>query len=303
MKKTYVIPSAICRFNEWWMRPLLNLGASKEVVWERKIKYCDDENLYLNVCDKKEPDGEKRPVFVYIHGGGWVSGKPETREGVVSKIVEKGFLGISIYYGYAPKYGHPEAVQNIYKALAWLVDNAEKYNADISRIYVGGESAGAHLTATVGAIYANEEYKSAFDLEPKSKDLKISGLVLICGVYDMEVAAKSGFPFIKSYIYAYFKKPLKLLNTEEGRLISPAHFITEAFPASFHITAAMDALRHGGAMFYDQVKSKGVKCVHYYAKGAWSIHAFAVAQALKLSKIAMKGILEFLSELENKDLK
>lgn len=297
MNKSYAFAKYMCIFNEWWMRPLLNWNADKTVKWTKGIRYdSSDSDVYLNICEPQSRDG-KLPVYVYIHGGGWVSGKPETREGAVSRVVGAGYFGLSIYYGYSPKYGHPKPIENVYKALAWLVDNAEKYDLDLSHVYVGGESAGAHLAAVLGAISTNEEYKKLFNLAEKSRDMKFKALFLNCGIYDMNDAAKSAFPFIKSYIYAYYGKPVKgMAADEEAKSMSPLYYVTPEFPRSLLVSAQGDALRFGTVHMKEVLDANGVKYESYHAKGAWAIHAFAVAQKLKKSKEVTAKWLKLMAE-------
>lgn len=45
----------------------------------RLVRYAEDNRtLYLNIYERKDRDpAVKAPVFVYIHGGGWIGGLPE----------------------------------------------------------------------------------------------------------------------------------------------------------------------------------------------------------------------------------
>ncbi|MDR1905346.1 MAG: alpha/beta hydrolase fold domain-containing protein, partial [Clostridiales bacterium] len=83
---------------------LYAMGGSKNVNFTKKIRYCDDKKLYLYICHKKGREEEKLPVFVYIHGGGFVSGMPDARKAIISNIAERGFAVVGIYYGLAPEY-------------------------------------------------------------------------------------------------------------------------------------------------------------------------------------------------------
>lgn len=299
MKIGYILPKIICTINEY----LGNLtvyrpGHAKDVLYENKIYYSSDKKLYLNACyPAVRKEGAPLPVFVYIHGGGWISGKPEFRKGFVSRIASAGFFTINIFYGLAPKYCNPFAVQNIYKALGWLVENKDKYNLDLDRLYVGGESAGAHLSATLGAISVNEDYKAAFGLCETSKDLRFKALILNCGIYDMNTALKTSFPFMKSYISAYYGKPFKYFDTDPGaEYLSPLKFVNKDFPKSFIITAAHDPLTVGGRELAARLKELEVPYVHHHGTGLFAVHAYPVAQALKETKAVMPKITAFIKE-------
>lgn len=49
---------------------VFNLNMSDGVEIKRKIKYCSDSDLYLNICQPKEKQSSKLPVFIYLHGAG-----------------------------------------------------------------------------------------------------------------------------------------------------------------------------------------------------------------------------------------
>ena len=74
--------------------------------------------------------------------------------------------------------------------------------------------------------------------------------------------------------------------------------MTENFPPTFAISAENDKL---AVLTFDLVKKfqqLGVAYEHYHGEGKWAVHAFAVAQFLKISKEAMKRTIAFLNYFE-----
>ena len=282
---------------------VFNLNRSTKVRTIHNIRYDEnDKRMYLNIYERKDRDrSQKAKVFVYIHGGGWIGGYPATREGFTTRIAEKGYFVISIYYGEAPQYSHPKMIQNVYKAFAWLRTHAEEYNIDVDEIYVGGESAGAHLSAMAGAIATNPEYNALFDLDERSRHQRICGLVLNCGVYDMEKATTTGFKNIGIYTQSYCGGvEVKYLGDDNKKQISPIYWVTKDFPPTFAISGENDKLAILTFDFVKELYDKGVYIDHYHAQGRFAVHAFAVIQVLKITKIAMQGIYDFLSRLNSK---
>ncbi len=282
---------------------IFNLNRSTKVRTTRFVRYDeDDKRMYLNIYERKDRDKtQKAKVFVYIHGGGWIGGYPGTREGFTTRVAEKGYFVVSIYYGEAPMYAHPKMIENIYKAFAWLKEHADEYNVDVSEIYVGGESAGAHLSAMAGAIATNPKYNELFNLDERSRHQKIAGLVLNCGVYDMLKATTTGFKNIGIYTQSYCGGvEVKDLDEEMQKQISPLYWVTDKFPPTFAISGENDKL---AVLTFDLVKElyeNGVFVEHYHAQGKYAVHAFAIIQSMKISKIAMQGIYEFLNSLDCK---
>ena len=98
------------------MLTVYNLGRSFSVRARRKIRFDPtDDKLYLNTYQYLRRDSSKKAkVFVYIHGGGWIGGWPESREAFTTRVASAGFFVVSVYYGEAPKYSHPKMIENIY---------------------------------------------------------------------------------------------------------------------------------------------------------------------------------------------
>ena len=276
---------------------VFNVKRSRLVKTERLVHFCPEKpRLYLNIYMRRDRDPSvKAPVFVYIHGGGWIGGLPETREAFNTRIAEAGYFVVSLYYGHSPYYPHPEPIENIYKAFAWLKAHAEEYNIDTDAIFVGGESAGAHLSAMAGAISSSPEYNARFDLDPVSRHQKIAGLVLNCGVFDLQKALGTDFKNIELYVQSYCGgEPLDEVTEEVWDEISPIRHVTPDFPPCFLISAERDRLAPLTADLAAKLSECGVEYAHYHGKGRFAVHAFAVVQILKITREAMFGAKLFL---------
>ena len=96
------------------------------------------------------------PAIMWAHGGGMVIGTLETSDYICRQIcVNVGCVVVSVDYRLAPEYPFPAAPDDFYAATKWVADNAEGLGVDVSRISVGGESAGGNL-ATVVALMARD---------------------------------------------------------------------------------------------------------------------------------------------------
>jgi acetyl esterase len=94
--------------------------------------------------------GAAMPALVYFHGGGFVVGDLDTHDGLCRLFAhEGGFRVIAVEYRLAPENKWPAPLDDATVALRWIFDNASALGVDAGRIAVGGDSAGALLTASL----------------------------------------------------------------------------------------------------------------------------------------------------------
>ena len=89
------------------------------------------------------------PVFIFIHGGAWARGEAALYHAPAEMFVRAGAHYITPDFAPVQDVGgslFPMADQ-VCRAIAWVYENAASFGGDRDRIYVGGQSSGAHLTA------------------------------------------------------------------------------------------------------------------------------------------------------------
>lgn len=132
------------------------------------------EDLLLDIYTPPITTGtEKFPLIVFIHGGGFVDGDKLENRTLMIDFANSGFISASINYRLGWTQGDncngdtTEAKEAIYRAVQdakaatrFLVANAAKYNIDISKIFLSGESAGA-ITA-LSTNYFTQSYANDF---------------------------------------------------------------------------------------------------------------------------------------------
>jgi len=93
--------------------------------------------------------GQRVPVIVYIHGGGWRSGSKSGAFDldVVKMGFQLGFAVASLDYRLAPKFHFPAQINDCKLAVRFLRGNAADFGIDPARIGAAGGSAGGHLSA------------------------------------------------------------------------------------------------------------------------------------------------------------
>lgn len=113
------------------------------------------------------------PVVVIIHGGGWVSNDENIMRGLARELTRGGqFIAASIDYRWAGKAdgdstGNTMAnlIEDVYGAIAHIMEHASDYGGDASRVVLTGDSAGGHL-ASAGALMVNKIGDGGFGKMP-----------------------------------------------------------------------------------------------------------------------------------------
>ncbi|MCE0464170.1 alpha/beta hydrolase [Pseudomonas uvaldensis] len=96
------------------------------------------------------------PTILYVHGGGFVLGRPEMADDYLADLADELQVPIvAVDYRLAPEYAFPAPLEDCYTALGWMHVNALSLNLDPQRIVVMGHSAGGGLAAAL-AIMARD---------------------------------------------------------------------------------------------------------------------------------------------------
>lgn len=90
------------------------------------------------------------PLLVFLHGGGWMLGDLETHDAMHRHLADRaGCAVLGVGYRLAPEHPFPAGLDDATTAFAWARREAAALGCDPARIALGGESAGANLTAAL----------------------------------------------------------------------------------------------------------------------------------------------------------
>ena len=126
--------------------------------WAGLTRAESEDCLYLNVWTPANATTDKKPVMVWIHGGGFIIGSGNEARTDGASLASKGVVVVAINYRLGP-FGFlahpalskesPHGVSGNYgildqiEALRWVKQNIEAFGGDPSNITIFGESAGA----------------------------------------------------------------------------------------------------------------------------------------------------------------
>ncbi|WP_202393974.1 alpha/beta hydrolase [Flavobacterium sp. HBTb2-11-1] len=132
------------------------VGAQKSVEVdysgiEESEKVISQNGLKVKIHITK-PKGVKAnaPVFIFIHGGGWVLGDYPTHKRLVRDlVVESGAVAVFPDYTPSPEAKYPVAINEIYAATQWVSENGKEIGVDGKNLAVVGNSVGGNMTAAI----------------------------------------------------------------------------------------------------------------------------------------------------------
>ncbi|TDW48773.1 acetyl esterase/lipase [Flavobacterium sp. 270] len=132
------------------------VGAQKSVEVdysgiEESEKVISQNGLKVKIHITK-PKGAKAdaPVFIFIHGGGWVLGDyPTHRRLVRDLVVESGAVAVFPDYTPSPEAQYPVAINEIYAAIQWVAENGKEIGVNGKNLAVVGNSVGGNMTAAI----------------------------------------------------------------------------------------------------------------------------------------------------------
>ena len=124
-----------------------------------------DMDIYMPAVDQET----ERPVFLYVHGGGF-SGGTRNSDGIVEfckKIAGRGYVAVSISYRLTRKgtetgfgcdctakdklFTFAAAAEDLHDATAFIIERREQFGVDPHHIILAGSSAGAETV--LDAVY------------------------------------------------------------------------------------------------------------------------------------------------------
>ena len=129
-----------------------------------------EDCLTLNVVTPEAPADEPLPVMVFIHGGGYILGSSATPIYDGAALARRGCVYVSVNYRLGAlgcldlsSLSTPDItidsnlfLRDLVLALRWVQDNIAAFGGDPGNVTIFGESAGAHITATLLAVPAAE---------------------------------------------------------------------------------------------------------------------------------------------------
>ena len=110
----------------------------------------------------------------------------------MKRYATKGFFVVNVNYGLCPECVFPEQIRHLVSAINWIKKNEKKFNLDLKKMVVSGDSAGAYFSAMLACVCESKVLQRRLKVET---DIHFSAAILNCGLYDLDSILTRKFAF------------------------------------------------------------------------------------------------------------
>jgi len=253
---------------------LQDFDYSKVTESEKLIEY-DNLSVKINIVRPAGVD-EILPVFIFIHGGGWVLGDyPTHRRMVRDLVIGSGAVGVFVNYTPTPDAQYPKAINEIYAATQWVAKNGAEIKVDGKRLAVVGNSVGGNMTA-VTCLKAKE-----------NNGPQIKTAIMLWPIVDADFTTRSYQKFGKdrflttslmSWMYDMYIPDLEKRKEIYASPLQASVKQLQGLPPTLIMVAENDILRDEGEAYGRKLLEAGVRATTIRYNGV--IHDFGLLNGL-----------------------
>jgi arylformamidase len=170
-----MMPRVAVPDHERWLADDLVLSNSvkERLPVHRDQRYGDGPRQIADLFPASRPGA---PIVLFYHGGFWRALSKDHLAFVAGPLAQAGAACVLPGYDLCPSVTLRTVVTEAKQALLWTRRQAGRLNADPDRIYIAGNSAGAHLAAM---MMAEDWTTHGLTRAP------IAGAILVTGIYDL----------------------------------------------------------------------------------------------------------------------
>jgi acetyl esterase/lipase len=219
----------------------------------------------------------KRPVVVYIPGGGFVLAAKESSVDLRTYVAEAGFVVASIEYRTTRDSAtFRDGIADVKSAVRYLRANAERYGIDAGEVSVWGESAGGYLAAMVGVTNGDKSFERGNNLDQRSD---VQRVVDKFGASDISKIADDFDAPTQSANYSSDNLVLYIGKAKDGQVLDAAIASTTANPLTYIASSAPPFLLFHGSqdrlispsqtlILHNALLAAGARSTRYVVDGA-----------------------------------
>lgn len=259
--------------------PLVILDAAEDMVIP-----AGDRTIGLRVFRADRPKG----VYLHIHGGGWVLGATHHQDQRLKELSDRCQVTVvSVDYRLAPEHPYPAGPDDCETAARWLREQAwDQFGSN--RLIIGGESAGAHLSAV-----------TLLRLRDDGQDTGFLGANLVYGWYDLRLTPSARLYGHRNLVLntpslEWFTDHFVTMSRRDEPDVSPLLADLAHLPPALFTVGTDDPLLDDTLFMYQRWLAAGNRAgLAIFAGGAHAFDAFPIA----IGRSALEGMYRFVDGL------
>ncbi|MCF6285898.1 MAG: alpha/beta hydrolase [Candidatus Hydrogenedentes bacterium] len=193
-----------------------------------------DTELKLDLYSPKNLSGPV-PGMIFIHGGGWSSGKRQDYKIYTTKFAEQGYVVATVTYRLREAGYFPNCVEDVKCAVRWMRKHAKKLNVDPNRIAVIGGSAGGHLSMMVG--YSSDVSTLEGTGGHEGVSSAVQAVIDLYGPADFSIPPERNHRLITTFLQGRYED-----NIERYVAASPITYVDPSDPPTLIFHGTVDTL-------------------------------------------------------------
>ncbi|MFD8811883.1 alpha/beta hydrolase [Streptomyces sp. NPDC059627] len=286
--------------------PPAGFAATARTVTETRVPVAvgDAPAAHLDVFEPKGTAAAPRPVILWVHGGGFVTGSAARVADYAIMLAHAGYTVASLDYSLAPGSRYPVPVRQADAALRYLHTDAARYGGDPARIVLGGDSAGAQIAGQLAAVQTDPSLARSMGLTAAVPASALRGVVLFCGIYDMRTVGASDFPALRTFLWSYTGSRDWTSYPEIDQLSTVRH-VTAQYPPTFLSVGDADPFRPQATELASALKRAAVPLTTLFWDGTGDGlgHEYQFKFQLPEARTAFQRTLAFLATATATDTK
>ncbi|XP_022149045.1 isoprenylcysteine alpha-carbonyl methylesterase ICME-like isoform X2 [Momordica charantia] len=237
----------------------------------RSIPYGDKPRNKLDLYLPKHIDGPK-PVVAFITGGAWIIGYKAWGCLLGQQLSERDVIVACIDYRNFPQGTMSDMINDASQGISFLCNNIREFGGDPNRIYLMGQSAGAHIAACTLLGQAMKEVRRVESISWSVSQIKaffgLSGgynLLNLVDYFHSRGLSRSLFLSIMEGEQSLKRFSPEVMISEEPNIGAAVSILPPV--VLFHGTADYSIPSNASKTFAETLKSVGVKAETFFYEG------------------------------------
>lgn len=230
----------------------MRLPTPPEVDTEQ-VHWVETESGPVRVRVFRHRSHKPQPCLIYMHGGAWLQGSPETHWDITARVAaDARCTVISVDYALAPERPFPAAANQCRDVVRWVHAEAGSLGVRPDKLFIGGDSAGGNLAAVV-------------TLDLRGSDVQLAGQMLFYPACDFDMSRLSYTENAEAPLLQtkgmdkvnamYCPVTEELTSPRVAPLCAESH---SGLPPAFVTVAQYDPIRDSGQAYIDALTVAGV---------------------------------------------